>query len=151
MCQSSFTVHPPAKGQCVQVILNFEKRRQHSPGRVPLTCGSLCLLLCPTPPTQLHRSPKKIEETEPRASQGFASNQHNRGEQHDQHQQVVQPVVSTLVSPRENDNRLCAVCQPLKQTGRYPKPCKDPGILGCPKKPKSPNFVSQLIPLVFIG
>ena len=24
-------------------------------------------------------------------------------------------------------------------------------ILGCPKKPKSPNFVSQLTPLVFIG
>ena len=24
-------------------------------------------------------------------------------------------------------------------------------ILGCPKKPKSPNFVSQLTPLVFKG
>ena len=26
VCQSSFTVHPPAMWQCVQVILNFEKK-----------------------------------------------------------------------------------------------------------------------------
>ena len=74
-CQSSFTVHPPATGQCVQVILTLQKGRQHSLGRVPLTCDSLCLLLCPTPQTQLHRSPKKIKEPAPRASPGFASNQ----------------------------------------------------------------------------